>query len=785
MEPQIGTITKAQAAAITALALLGPLFGIATQVWGQALLLLGLSALLIFAPPRRRPDLLWCVIFTAILALSLTAFLPGHWFETPEWRRALVKDFRIELPDTLSPQPWLSVHAICLMFGGLVFALYLSTRTWSRESRRQAARWYVGGVVMLALVALISAGTGWRPPVWPKVLNAGDGFGIFPNRNQTANVFALAGIMATALAFDALGKRRRGGWFWVSSVLVLGWAIVRTSSRAGVLLFFGGIAAWVLLSLGSSRSSKRWSLAVAALALLVTGFIVFGGDSLERIQRFAQDERPDYRAGIHQDALRLSATAPWLGQGIGNFAPVFAMSRVASADQNRAIHPESDWLWLAVETGWPAVVLFALAVLLWLRKCLPMSDGTDRAMRAAAMVCGIAFVLHAFADVSGHRPGSAWPALFLAGLAMNSRRTALPSRWVAPVFRTAGLVLLLISAWWIADAFSERIGTFAPTPATVSRLRDSAAQKSVRGEYESAVLDAGEALRIAPLNADVYFQRALTRAAQGFSVWGAGWDFAKARYLEPRWARFCIEEGKAWAAAGQVRLAMDAWTEALRRAGSKGPEIYDEMLGHVRDRPGMTAALGTFSRTSPAFFLTYLRHVRAHERQSLIEQLIKVQPGLEQLSAAEKRNLFSIWFQGGDRDRLYSMLNSNPEWRREGWRWLAKIHAQRGNFRSACQVVRESSQPPVLPNFTAARELRELERIYRLRPDDISVGLELHRAQIAEGLKKDALATLKSLQEVRGCPRYVAYIEAGLREDMDDWEGAWKAWLRYGGRDFD
>ena len=53
MERRTESAPKSQIVALTALALLGPLFGIATQVWAQALLQLGLGAVLVIAPPRR------------------------------------------------------------------------------------------------------------------------------------------------------------------------------------------------------------------------------------------------------------------------------------------------------------------------------------------------------------------------------------------------------------------------------------------------------------------------------------------------------------------------------------------------------------------------------------------------------------------------------------------------------------------------------------------------------------------------------------------------------------
>ena len=784
MERRTESTPKSHTAALTALALLGPLFGIATQVWGQALLLLGLAALLIFAPPRRSPGAVWCVLFLAILAIALTAFLPVRWFAIPEWRRTLTGDFRVSLPETLSPQPWVSLHAACLLFAGLVFALYLATHSWGPQSRRQAARWYVGGIVALAVLALVALALGWQVPFWPKVLNSMNGFGIFPNRNQTANVLALAGITATALAFDAFERKRKGAWFWTVSVIILGIGIVQTFSRAGVLLFFGGIAAWVLLSFALSASRKGGALTVAGLALLLTGFFVFGGGSFQRFQKLAQDTRVDYRVGIQKDALHLAASAPWLGQGLGNFEPVFAMAREVSADQNRAIHPESDWLWIAVEMGWPAAALFAVAFLLWLRQCLPLSSGSDRALRSAAIVCGVAFALHSFGDVSGHRPGSAWPALFLAGLAMHPRRPIETRRWVAPGFRLLGLMLALIAAWWFASIFSERLNHAAPTLATVAKLADRIEKQNVKSQHEAAVVSANEALRITPLSADLYYQRGVARVAEAFSVWGAAWDFGTARFLEPHLAELCFAEGKTWVEAGQAALAFDAWVEALRRAGAKGPGLYYQMLHWAGGRLGMHDALARLARTNPDYFLVFLGEADRLECDLLLGRLVEAEPKLGSFSRAQKKMLFSIWFRKADHSLLFAKLLANPEWQEDGWRWLAALYAEAKDFQRACEIARDSSPRPTMPKSTGTKPLAELERIFHFRPNDIDVGLQLCNAQLAVGKTKEALATLQVLQAIPNAPAYLAFLEAEVLEESGNWEQAWKAWLRFGGRDF-
>ena len=766
------------------LALMGPLFGVATQLWGQALLLLGLGVLLIVAPPRRAPGRAWSVISLVLLAIALTAFLPARWFPVPAWRATLTGDFRVALPGTFSPQPWVSAHAVCLLFAALVLTLYLSTRTWGQHTRRQAVRWYVGGVTLLAVLALVSLAKGWRPPFWPDVLNSGNRFGIFPNRNQTADVFALAGIMALAMAFDGFKRNQKSAWFWVAAVLILGAAITETTSRAGVLIFFGGAAVWTVLSFALSGSRKAGSLTLAGLALLVTGFLVFGGGSFRRVQALAQDTAPEYRTVIQRDAVHLAATAPWLGQSVGNFAPVFAMSRAASADQNRAIHPESDWLWLAVEMGWPAVALIGIGIALWLRKCLPLSDGSDRSLRSAAMVCGVFFALHSFGDVSAHRPGSAWPALFLAGLAVHPPRALARSRWTAPVFRTLGVLLALIAGWWFASIFSERAGRAAPTPATVALLTERTKRQNVEKDYSAARTSANEALRITPLDADLYYQRARARLGRPIGTWDAAWDFGIARFLEPHWTQLCLEEGKTWADAGQQKLALDSWVEAFRRAGKHGAERYRQMLEWTQGRPAMHAMLARLSRNSPDFLLVFLAQASALDCELLIGELLEADPTLKQLSADQRKRLFAIWNWRGNRRLLFEKLRANPEWQKEGWRSLAVLYAEAKDYKAACEIARDSLPRPSMPKLPETRPLPELERMFRTRQDDINIGLQLRNSQLSVGKTKEALETLRTLQAMPNHPAYLDYLEADQLEESEDWAHAWRAWVRFGGAEF-
>ena len=55
----------------------------------------------------------------ALLILATVAFFPTRWFFQPEWRAALINDFGIQLPSTLTPQPWITLGYLGSFAAGL------------------------------------------------------------------------------------------------------------------------------------------------------------------------------------------------------------------------------------------------------------------------------------------------------------------------------------------------------------------------------------------------------------------------------------------------------------------------------------------------------------------------------------------------------------------------------------------------------------------------------------------------------------------------------------------
>lgn len=754
------------------LSLAGPALGGATALWAQAALVGGTAVFFLCAPPHESLGRVWNAIFLALAALALTSFLPSAWFSTQAWRRELVENYGVALPATLSPQPWLSAEAAGLFLAGLGWAYWLFARRPAAADPRPAVQFFAAGVAGLAAVALLAFLAGRQVPFWPATLNARADFGFFPNRNQTANVLALGGVMLAAVAFESLRRGRMSAALWLAALVTVGAALVVNYSRAGILLFFGGTAAWALAAVFMARSRQSAALCVAALALLLAVFFLFGGETLGRFQPSAgatQESWTGLRPALQRDAFALAGHAPWTGQGLGNFEPLFALAREKSVTQGRAVHPESDWLWAAAELGWPAAALLLAGFCGGLKRCLPLDDQ----LRAAAAVGSVAFALHGLVDVSGHRAGAMWPALFLFSVAMHPQRPVVPRAWVAPVFRLGGGLLVALAVWWFA---SDRWAWGPPTTRTLARLDERLQTAKAGDDYPAMIAAATAALRLAPVRWDFYFHRACAEAASHSTTARAAQDFAIARYLEPRWAEPCVGEGRLWLELGEPGRAFAAWREALRRDPESAPARYGQMLAAARGSFSLRAALAGLGATNRELLLVLLRDADRVESALEISALLTENPGLEGFTPAQRQALFDAWFQHGDRSQLTLALLDHPAWQADGWSWLARNYADAKNYEAAWAVVRQFAPPPALPQPTAAAPRNELERKFFYHPEDFQNGLALFLAQKESGETDAALTTVAALRKIKDHPAYVPWLEADLQAARGEWEKAWLAW---------
>src|SRR5439155_967452 len=162
---------------------------------------------------------------------------------------------------------------------------------------------------------------------------------------------------------------------------------------------------------------KRWILWAIALIIFITAICL----------NFS-------RAGI---VILVAASAIWI-----------ATVALRLDAPTRSLHPESDWLWVWSELGWVAVPLILLGAVLLVWRVAPLQVGTNQRFRLAALIGALMFALHGLVDVSSHRVGTAYSAMFLLGLSLHRPTQLQMSKTISWIFRILGVAFFVTGLSW-------------------------------------------------------------------------------------------------------------------------------------------------------------------------------------------------------------------------------------------------------------------------------------------------------------------------------------------------
>ncbi|MEY2529441.1 MAG: hypothetical protein QOJ05_1531 [Verrucomicrobiota bacterium] len=755
---------------LPALPVLACFLGGATVKWAEGIVVVLLGLILLADPPRRSLGLFLNVIFLAILACAATAFLPAAWFSEPGWRQALVNDFNVRLPGTVSPQPWITLGCLISFLAALSWLYHISALDLELRAVRSQLRLFATGVVLLAALCIALYYAKAALPFWHNER----GFGPFPNRNQTGNLFGLAAIIVLACGQDDIRHSRKRWIIWLLGLGILVAGLVLNLSRAGILLLLAGSALWLGAFALRKGSAARIALGLSLLLILLTALLLFGGQTVERfnLRGTGTSIFSDFRLLIFQDTLHLIRFSPWGGIGFGNFDEIFAVFRDASLTTARAIHPESDWLWLWAEAGWPAILLAVAGLVLLVRRVFPLQEGTNQRFRLAALIAAVLFAFHGLVDVSGHRIGTVLAGIFLLGLALKRPLQFRPSPVVPYLFRVIGLLLVVAGGAWV---FAARYDKALPGAVGVeNELRGAAAANSGRN-FDETIERTTRALAWAPLKWQLYFSRALGKVGAKRPAADALDDFRRARFLEPNAYEVPFQEGVAWLGSHPV-LAFTAWREALRRAGEQRTEVYARMLGlAAKHNPRVHQSLEEFGMAHHDLALIFLQQAGGARFMAALQRFLDHDPRLETLTAEEKVIFFKAWAERGDAAELARAVETHPEWLSDAWRGVAKYHATQGDFRKAYEIIRRHGGSPPLPPVAEGSSIDQLRQALHASPDNYGLGFQLYQEQMRQGLADEALVTVRHFTELPGAPRYFDFLEAEAWAAKENWERAWKA----------
>ncbi len=761
-------------ATVALLPVLACFLGGATEKWEEGLVITVLALYLLVRPPRFSLGTLTNLVFLTLFILAAVAFLPARWFFQPEWRAAFVNDLGIQLPSTLTPQPWITLSYLVSFAAGLSWLYVVSTQDLELREARFQLRLFTSGIALLAAICIAFYLAHTTLPFWHNEQN----FGPFPNRNQTGDLFGLAAITILACGQDDLRKGRKRWIVWILVLVLIVAAILLNFSRSGIGILVAGSALWLAAFAFRQRSPSRLALGVSFSLLLLTALLLFGGQTFERFhfRDFGSAGiSTDFRWQIFHDTFQLIRNSPWFGIGFGNFESIFAIFRDASLSDQRALHPESDWLWLWTELGWPAAVLTIVGIALLVSRVFPLRVGTNQGYRLAALIAALLFAICGIVDVSGHRVGTAFAAIFLIGLSQHRPLSLKTSQWISISFRFVGLVLLAAGLSLVVAARGEKLLSGSVGVSSAKQL--SAVADTERNFSETIALTT-RALRWAPLDWQLYSARAIAEVELKQTT-NAVDDFRRARFLEPIAYEVALAEGNAWLPSRPV-LAVTAWREALRRAGPLRPGVYASMLSDTSLRsPEVSPFLEAIGLSEHDLALPYLNRVSDAVFNRALAQLLRNDPNLQSFSETEKLALFSLWSERGDPEEISWAVEQHPDWLRYAWLGMAKYNASKNDFRAACELTQRFGEPVALPRVAANFSLQDLEKRFHAAPYNYSIGYELYRAQMQNGRADDALLTARHFSELPNSPAYFHFLEAQCWAEKQNWERAWNAWRAF------
>jgi len=763
------------------LPVLAVFLGGSTSKWAEGIIVAFFGVFLIFQPPRR--SLGWKInaTFLAFALCGLVSFLPQTGFFTPDWRTALTNDFGIALPTTVTPQPWLTAGCFASLVAGLCWLYRVSAQQLELRVARFQLRLFASGIVAIAALSILLYLTHHSIPSWNNPRN----FGPFLNRNQTADLFGVTSVLILASAQDDIRHGRKRWALWGIALIIVIAAICLNFSRAGIVILVAASAIWiatVALRLGApvrAGAACRISLAVSFLLLLLSALLIAGGQTIARfhLQKFAgTDFSSDFRWPIFHDAWQLIRSSPWVGLGLGNFESIFAIFRDASHGNTRAFHPESDWLWIWSELGWIALPVIVLGAVLLIRRVAPLQVGTNQRFRLAALIGALMFALHGLVDVSGHRVGTAYSAMFLLGLSLHRPTQLQVSKTISWTFRFLGVAFLAIGLAWTT---AWRSIALLPGAVGVGNAKQLAVVASRGYNFGEAINLTTRALNWAPLDWELYYLRATAEIGQREPAQKALDDFRRARFLEPNSESVPLQEGFAWLRA-RPDLALMAWREALRRAGTERKDIFRTIMftAKLRD-PAARQIIRQLAFSEHDLALVYFAQLNAEEFRPAFSKFFDADPDLVAMKPEEKRELFQLWDSRGDINALIAAVNKHPDWLQFTWRTVAKYRGSSGDFRGACELMEKFDANVAFPPEETGQSIEQLrERVYR-NTNNFSAAYTLYRQQMNRGLIDDALATIRHFTVGRKPPAYFHLLEAQAWAAKKNWERSWDAWQAF------
>ena len=684
-----------------------------TAGYAEAVPVIGIGVLLIFFPWRAIPGGAVMIGIGGLLGCGLAGFLPARWIGEPEWHSA-IRHAIPGLAASVTLQPIHSLLRFGVMLAAIAFAVWVLQ--WRPIRRVLCFQALCTGIALLATTALAAhlyafPVLGWHPS---------QGFGPFPNRNQTATLMALGAMLALGLCVRSFRRRNPLSILWVLALIACLGALLLSNSRAPFCLLIAGSFFWLF----RLQTSTLQGLAVAGgVALLICAATLLFGETIARRVPELLTQGGGFRVKIYQDSLRLVEASPALGTGVGNFEAIFPRFREASLNDERVIHPESDWLWMAAEMGLPSVLFCGIGIGAVLVGMVYSPASGEKEIRSICVVALAAFFVNSLIDVPGHRLGTILPVLVVVGLCTRLRLSAQYSKILLWASRLVGFGLM---AFGIVLIGGVNLNT---------RTQHAIAQR----DWTAVEKAATESLVRIPLSWSLYITRAYASVHQGRWLEAIS-DFHHARFLEPKLAVVPLSEGKAWVGINRA-LALTAWNETLKRSqAGEMRALYAQMLDASLQDQELHLETIRLADGRPSLAILTLNSEDIDKRT------------LEALES-EKSKLSA--------DELLVLTRAQ-----------ARKAATERDFERAYELGKQAMRPIPFPARSAQTEGQCYEALTQ-DPLDFAAAFNLCSILLVQGRREEALRIIDPISRETRCPEYFLVMKAETFAAQRQWQEAW------------
>ncbi len=753
------------------------------NIWGASLFVFGAGTWLLISPPRKTPHpwLNWACI--GLLCWTLIQLIPGL-APSVEWRMAIADAGLTSNSSRPAISPVEQLYAFLWIFIAISW-LYIGVnfrQLFDRSERFRSLAAFVGAIAILSAACFLMQSAGHKYPL------AADShvFTFLPNRNHMALLAAMGGVAAFALGYDTMLRKPWQGLLFFSACAICLMAVLSLTSRAAILLFGFGLGVWLLASFQRSSFGERFKIVLPMGFLLLAVLFAVGQITTPRLIVAFGDplavREAEGRIAIYSDSWQMFSSVWMTGTGWNGFEPVFSHHRVESLSPMAIAHPESDWLWLWMESGVPGLI-FVLAGIATLTSLVLWGSRRIERYRRIAAICLLMALLHGFVDVPLHNAAVFLFVVWLLGIALPEieQNTLVRALFIPRfIWRGIGGGLVLFGAImcygtmtyrpWLPDTVESLSLKMLTSPDSVGSINDI-----------DQWLDAASTRF--PFIWPVHTNQARRSLAEG-NVASARVAFSRARNARKDAGVVTFTEARIWAPLSTAD-ALDAYRETfLERDMHDRIARFQAVVNNGRQNPALYAGLGRISRNDLQLRQIFLFAWNDAVVQRELRHELVHYPRLERWPTDQHAAM--LWRVGetlGWRV-LAEHLSKDHEWQARFIPLYAYALEVSTGWKSAGGLLVQHVTPAEFPHYGLGEPASRLELAYRRNPNDLASALAFLRTLVESNNWERVVEVCAHFQPPAGVnyPPSMHYWRARSLYELNrgsEAERYWRAYIRY------